>query len=113
MFVRLTEFWEIDGASDYPVSEAIYLKDPDGHGIEVYADSPTISWRRAESGELYMATLPLNIDSLLAELRGQGKTAAARGGWMVPSETKIGHIHLHVSGLERAGSSTTASSASA
>src|SRR5258706_7965987 len=57
----------IDGASDHGVSEAIYLRDPDGNGIELYRDRPQEEWPRA-NGELRMMTRPLDLDGLLAEL---------------------------------------------
>jgi catechol 2,3-dioxygenase len=56
----------IDGASDHGVSEALYLHDPDGNGIELYWDRPPESWPRSASGELVMYTNPLNLDDLLA-----------------------------------------------
>jgi catechol 2,3-dioxygenase len=102
VLVRLAEFWDIDGASNHIVREAIYLRDPDGHGIEIYADRPRASWRVLEGVGLYMATLPLDIDSLLTELRGEGRSVAVSGDWKAPAETRIGHIHLRVSRLEKA-----------
>ncbi|OGC95379.1 MAG: glyoxalase [candidate division Zixibacteria bacterium RBG_16_53_22] len=66
---RLSEYdWPIDGASDHGVSEAIYLKDPDRNGIELYADRPRREWPRDKSGEYALVTLPLDLDSLMAEL---------------------------------------------
>lgn len=59
----------IEGASDHGVSEAIYLRDPDGNGIELYRDRPPGEWPRA-GGRLRMATRPLDLDGLLAELSG-------------------------------------------
>ncbi|MEM1944365.1 MAG: VOC family protein [Nitrososphaerota archaeon] len=102
MFLRLAEFWEFEGASDHLVSEALYLRDPDGHGIEVYADRPSTAWSREKGGPLRMATLPLNLDSLLRELMGEGNRVALSDGWKAPPATRVGHIHLHVSRLERA-----------
>ena len=58
---------QIDGASDHGVSEAIYLHDPDGNGIELYWDRPREEWPRL-NGELRMQTAPLDLDSLLGEL---------------------------------------------
>jgi catechol 2,3-dioxygenase len=55
------------GASDHLVSEALYLRDPDGNGIEIYADRDPATWPR-EDGGVKMATLPLDLESLLAEL---------------------------------------------
>ena len=58
---------ELTGASDHGVSEAIYLRDPDGNGIELYRDRPQDEWPRGENGELTMVTLPLDVAGLLAE----------------------------------------------
>lgn len=58
----------IDGASDHGVSEAIYLHDPDGNGIEIYRDRPREEWPREKDGGLGMVTKPLDVRSLLAEL---------------------------------------------
>jgi catechol 2,3-dioxygenase len=58
---------QIEGASDHGVSEAIYLRDPDGNGVELYWDRPRDQWPRA-NGELRMRTAPLDLDSLLNEL---------------------------------------------
>src|SRR5688500_1020051 len=82
------------GASDHLVSEAIYLKDLDGLGIEVYADRPRADWRM-RGDELAMASDPLDIDSLLA--------AAGSARWdVLPAATTIGHVHLHVGELRSA-----------
>lgn len=58
---------ELDGAADHGVSEAIYLRDPDGNGIELYRDRPKIEWPRTPSGELAMFTHRLDLDGLLKE----------------------------------------------
>jgi catechol 2,3-dioxygenase len=58
----------LDGASDHGVSEALYLRDPDQNGIELYWDRPEAEWPRTESGALEMVTDPLDLDDLLAEL---------------------------------------------
>ncbi len=60
--------WPIEGASDHGVSEAIYLKDPDNNGIELYFDRPREEWPRDNAGEYAMVTLPLDVESLMAEL---------------------------------------------
>jgi catechol 2,3-dioxygenase len=57
----------IDGASDHGVSEAIYLRDPDRNGVELYWDRPQENWPRRADGGLAMFTAPLDIDGLLAE----------------------------------------------
>lgn len=56
----------IDGASDHAVSEAIYLHDPDGNGIELYRDRPMEEWPREADGSIAMVTLPLDVEDLLA-----------------------------------------------
>jgi catechol 2,3-dioxygenase len=85
----------LQGFSDHLVSEAIYLSDPDGNGIEVYRDRPRSQWPR-QDGRLQMATDPLDLQDLLAELTGEEPPWAK-----LPQETTIGHIHLHVSNLSR------------
>jgi catechol 2,3-dioxygenase len=86
----------LDGASDHLVSEALYLSDPDGNGIEIYRDRPREDWRVSE-GELQMATLPLDLDSVLNELGDRSELAPH-----VPADTRIGHVHLQVSDVEEA-----------
>ena len=60
--------YPIDGASDHGVSEALYLRDPDGNGVELAADRPKDLWPRTEDGKLAMVTQPLDVEGLLAEL---------------------------------------------
>lgn len=82
------------GASDHLVSEALYLADPDGLGIEVYADRPREAWTVTARGPR-MATLPLDVRSLL--------DAAGGASWEgPPAGTSIGHVHLHVGDLAAA-----------
>ena len=57
----------LDGASDHGVSEALYLRDPDGNGVELYRDRPQSDWPRSPDGELKMVSRPLDLRSLLAE----------------------------------------------
>jgi catechol 2,3-dioxygenase len=87
--------WPIHGASDHGVSEALYLSDPDGLGIEIYADRPRDRWPRLPSGELEMFTRPLDLDDLLAQAPLEPETA-------MPAQTVLGHVHLKVSDLGRA-----------
>ena len=94
---RLAEArWPLDGASDHLVSEALYLSDPDGNGIEIYHDRPREQWRY-EGGRLQMATLALDLHSLVGEL-----AAAASPQRSVPAAMRIGHVHLKVSDLGEA-----------
>lgn len=58
----------LDGASDHGVSEALYLRDPDGNGVELYRDRPEAEWPRTAAGELEMFTRPLDLASLLDEM---------------------------------------------
>jgi catechol 2,3-dioxygenase len=59
----------LDGASDHGVSEALYLRDPDGNGVELYCDRPKDQWPRNKDGGLAMHTRPLDMASLVAELK--------------------------------------------
>jgi catechol 2,3-dioxygenase len=62
----------LEGASDHGVSEAIYLRDPDGNGVELYRDRPQEEWPRTPGGALAMFTAPLDLEGLLGELRPPG-----------------------------------------
>jgi catechol 2,3-dioxygenase len=81
----------ITGASDHGVSEALYLDDPDGIGIEIYRDRPREEWPR-QGGQLAMITERLDLDALLDDF----DPAAPAGG------TTMGHVHLHVAHLDAA-----------
>jgi len=59
---------ELDGAADHGVSEALYLRDPDQNGVELYFDRPSDEWPRTSEGLLAMYTRPLDLSSLLAEI---------------------------------------------
>ena len=94
---RLAEArWPLDGASDHLVSEALYLSDPDGNGIEIYRDRPREQWRYAD-GTLEMATLPLDLRDVLNEL-----SEASDPQRLAPANTKIGHVHLQVADIPQA-----------
>lgn len=82
------------GASDHAVSEALYLTDPDGLGIEVYADRPATDWHVHEQ-EIHMDTRPLDT----AALARAAKNATWAG---MPAGTTLGHVHLHVGDLAEA-----------
>jgi catechol 2,3-dioxygenase len=85
----------LDGLADHLVSEAIYLSDLDGNGIEIYRDRPRSDWPR-EGHEIRMATERLDIQGLLAGVRGQTDT---RNG--LDLRTTIGHIHLSVADIKQ------------
>lgn len=88
--------WEFTGASDHGVSEALYLDDPDGLGIEVYADRPRESWRRGPGGHgVAMVTEPLDLEGLLEQSPAQPSPSLEPG-------TAIGHVHLKVGDVPRA-----------
>ncbi|MFL5489706.1 MAG: VOC family protein [Gemmatimonadaceae bacterium] len=82
------------GMSDHFVSEAIYLTDPDGLGIEVYADRPRDAWRYDER-QLRMTTTHLDVDDLVAAAHGAPWTG-------MPSGTVLGHVHLYVDDIAKA-----------
>jgi catechol 2,3-dioxygenase len=90
--------WSLDGVADHLVSEALYLSDPDGNGIELYRDRPRNEWSYAE-GQLQMATLPLDLRSLADEL-----DAADGPQLTAPAGTAIGHVHLQVADIPDAES---------
>jgi catechol 2,3-dioxygenase len=83
------------GSADHAVSEAVYLSDPDGLGIEVYADRPRSVWR-VDRNQLHMTTEPLDVRSLVA-------IAGERPWSGLPAGTVMGHVHLHVGDLDEAG----------
>lgn len=87
--------WRFEGASDHGVSEALYLSDPDGLGIEIYADRPRDSWRHPVGGGVEMVTLPLDLDDLLASFPDDPGERMLQG-------TGIGHVHLKVSDVAAA-----------
>ncbi|HET6579654.1 MAG TPA: VOC family protein [Gemmatimonadales bacterium] len=94
-FLRhLGEIGERAGMSDHFVSEAIYLTDPDGLGIEVYADRPRRAWRH-EGRQLAMSTEPLDVEDLLRAGGGEQWSG-------MPAGTTLGHVHLFVADLDRA-----------
>ena len=82
------------GASDHLVSEALYLRDPDGLGIEVYADRPRSQWRTVH-GELAMASEPLDSAGVIAAGRDEPWSG-------MPHGTVMGHVHLHVGDIDEA-----------
>jgi catechol 2,3-dioxygenase len=85
--------WRLTGASDHLVSEALYLADPEGNGIELYRDRPRDQWPTIE-GVVHIDTLPLDLGDLLSEDEGDGER--------MPPGTALGHVHLQVADLEAA-----------
>jgi catechol 2,3-dioxygenase len=84
----------LEGLSDHYVSEAIYLRDPDRHGIEIYADRPRELWE----GQVMqrMTTLPIDVENLFAELEDPGSERFDG----LPDGTTVGHVHLRVADVE-------------
>jgi catechol 2,3-dioxygenase len=86
--------WRLSGASDHLVSEAVYLSDVEGNGIEIYRDRPREQWPYVD-GQLQMDTLPLDLEGLLGEVRDDDEAG-------MPAGTRIGHVHLNVADLASA-----------
>jgi catechol 2,3-dioxygenase len=85
------------GSGDHGVSEALYIDDPDGNGVELYRDRPRDAWPASPSGRgVGMYTVPIDLDDLLAERTSRGETPA-----QAPSGTAVGHVHLQVADLSR------------
>jgi catechol 2,3-dioxygenase len=80
-----------EGASDHAVSEAFYMSDPEGNGIEIYADRPRASWRRDADGGIHMTTERMDVNAVAAEGKAQGS-----GDGRFPAGARIGHVHLKV-----------------
>jgi catechol 2,3-dioxygenase len=90
----------LQGVSDHLVSEAIYLADPEGNGIEIYRDRPREQWP-LEDGRITMATEAMDVDGVLGELTEEAFNAPYTG---LPAGTDMGHVHLHVADIARAES---------
>ena len=86
----------LQGAADHGVSEAIYLADPDGNGIEIYRDRPRAEWPIV-NGRLHMGVDPLDLDALAGEATETQPQDLASG-------TVLGHVHLHVAEIAAAES---------
>ena len=91
---HLAAIGQYAGMSDHLVSEAVYLTDPDGLGIEVYADRPRSTWRPSD-GQLAMASNPLDVPSVIAAAKGEPWAG-------MPEGTVIGHVHLYVRDIDQA-----------
>jgi catechol 2,3-dioxygenase len=87
----------VEGAADHGVSEALYLSDPDGNGIEIYRDRRKSEWPLDDLGRLQMGTEELDIDDLVMELKGGLEPFNG-----LPEKTVIGHVHLQVRSLAEA-----------
>jgi catechol 2,3-dioxygenase len=87
---RVRDRWELEGASDHRVSEALYLSDPEGNGVEIYRDFPA-ERPRGDDGRVQMGTDPLDLDAV---------ASAASGESGLPDGTDVGHVHLEVCSVD-------------
>ncbi|WP_324757405.1 VOC family protein [Haloarcula sp. GH36] len=88
---RIERTARLDGASDHHVSEALYLTDPEGNGVEIYRDRPRTQWEEHDDGTVRMGT---------DRLDRAGVEGASDGASSVPVGTDIGHVHLEVADLD-------------
>lgn len=88
---RVRSEWSLEGASDHGVSEALYLSDPEGNGVEIYRDRPRSEWTVRDDGRVRLVTEPLDLDAV---------AAAATGAAAAPAGTDVGHVHLEVAALD-------------
>jgi catechol 2,3-dioxygenase len=88
--------YQLTGASDHAVSESLYLDDPDGNGVEVYADKPRDTWKW-QTGRVHMTVDPLDLQSLINDAKGLETFPAV----LAPG-THIGHVHFVVPNLDAA-----------
>jgi catechol 2,3-dioxygenase len=86
--------WRFQGFADHNVSEALYLPDPDGNGLEIYRDRPRSEWRY-DGDQIYMSSDPIDADGILALADNDSNPYDN-----IHPETIIGHVHLHVSELD-------------
>lgn len=86
--------FQITGAANHEISEALYFNDPEGNGIEVYCDTPPSSWRW-QNGLIRATNSQLDFESIAADAKGELWTG-------LPQDTLMGHIHLHVSDIKKA-----------
>jgi catechol 2,3-dioxygenase len=92
----------LEGASDHGVSEAIYLRDPDGNGLELYADRARDRWPRATDGTLQMTTEPLDLDALLAEAETSGPAPAPAPGLSSAARSRLSELRTRLLALHKA-----------
>lgn len=102
VLARIRDRWTLSGASDHGVSKALYCRDPEGNGVEVYVDRPESEWPRDDDGSLQIGSWPLDLEGLeeakrsTAESDGSSEAPAET----LPPETTVGHVHLEVTSLE-------------
>jgi len=81
------------GAADHVASEALYLSDPEGNGVEIYCDRPRDEWEHTDSGEVRLPGDPLDLDDLAAAANGDSRD-------MLPDGSDVGHVHLEATDLD-------------
>jgi catechol 2,3-dioxygenase len=87
-----------DGFADHLVSESLYLRDPENNGIEIYRDRQASEWSYDSEGHIKMDTLPLDLNSLVSELNKEEERKTPKA---FPTGSRIGHMHIRVTNLER------------
>jgi catechol 2,3-dioxygenase len=92
----------LDGASDHGVSEALYLRDPDGNGLELYWDRPKAQWPRAADGSIQMTTERLDVDALLEEARRPKSDGAAAPPMSAQTRTRLAELRSRLLDLHKA-----------
>jgi len=93
--------YPLTGASNHTVSESLYLDDPDGNGVEIYADRPRDTWTW-HGGKVHMTVDPLDVDGLMKHAAASPEWTATSEWKGLPTGTVIGHVHFTVSDLEEA-----------
>ncbi|MFC4989905.1 VOC family protein [Saliphagus infecundisoli] len=91
---RIRDRGALSGASDHGVSEALYCRDPEGNGVELYRDRPREEWPRDDDG-IRIGSWPLDVEALAADADGEASDR-------VPARTRLGHVHLEVTAIDRA-----------
>lgn len=98
---RIRAQWSLEGASDHDVSEALYLTDPAGNGVEIYRDRSRDQWPTSD-GTIQMGSKPLDLESVLAASNGVPEGDHIEFENVIDPETTVGHIHLEVTAIDDA-----------
>ena len=91
---RITGRHRLEGAADHGFSRALYLRDPEGNGVEIYVDRPEEEWPREPSGRLALFSRPLDLQALLGAHEGRAAS--------IPPGVDVGHVHLEVASIAEA-----------
>ncbi len=98
---RIRAHWSLEGASDHDVSEALYLTDPAGNGVEIYHDRSRDQWPTSD-GTIQMGSKPLDLESVLAASNGVPEGDHIESENAIAPETTVGHVHLEVTAIDDA-----------